>query len=84
MKIVYVEWRDACWQEEVESAEECVEYISMITVGVLVRETKRAVILAQDWDEDGGFRNTASIPKSNIVRKKTVGKVETRGRFRKG
>ncbi len=83
MKIVYVEWRDACWQEEVECADDCLEYISMISVGVLVRETKDTVILAQDWDEYGGFRNTASIPKTNIIRKRTAGTIATKGKFRR-
>ena len=80
---MYVEWRDACWQEEVDSADECLEYISMITAGILVRETKQTVILAQDWDEYGGFRNTASIPKANIVRKMTAGTITTKEKFRR-
>ena len=77
--VEYVIWRDASgnhgWvcSSELDSAQGLMPMV-LHSVGLLVRETKMGVYLAQDWDaENEGiperYRNLICIPHEYIVRR---------------
>ena len=51
-----------------------IDSITGETVGFLVKETKRSVVLAMEQFEDGRWRHLVSIPKVCIEKRRTVWK----------
>ena len=73
MKIAYVRWRDAGFQDGsvrlYSFDDECV----IEEVGILARETATYVSLAMDYNAaDESYRNVAHIPKGMILEMRTV------------
>lgn len=71
MKILKITWRDSRrYIYQMEKTEEC-SIVEIITIGFLVKEDKKSIVLCQDLiDED--IRGVMCIPKENIISVKKV------------
>ena len=71
MKVVYVEWLDASYQEGPLSEDEFTPHVILYSGGVFVREDDKTVTLATDYcGPNGDWRHVSHIPKVNIIRQK--------------
>lgn len=71
MKIQKIIWRDSHrYMYQMEVTEE-VNIVTIETVGFLVKEDKKMVMLAQD-DIEGEVRGVICIPKENIIKRVTI------------
>lgn len=76
MKLVLVLWLDALHCEEVITLIEAkkMEPQTQLTVGLLIKETDKTLIIASTKDlQDGNFRDIVAIPMVNVI------KIEDRG-----
>lgn len=70
-RLLEVIWRDtSSWGDWHETNHKDDEPIECVTVGYVVRETKRDLVLAQTFSRGGKVTNTMAIPKSTITSKK--------------
>ena len=70
-KIMLIEWDDACHDSsQFHGGAQPDDSVRLVTVGHLVKESKKSICLAAQIDEYG-FRHTNSIPKS-LIRKKRI------------
>ena len=76
--LVEVTWLDACSYRQdlaIRKARRKCRLMTRRTVGYLVRETKRVVVVAQTFDpEDKMVASTWAIPAPWIIRRRKVGK----------
>lgn len=71
MKVVYVEWLDASYQEGPLAEDELIPHVILFSAGVLIREDDKTVSLATDYcSPNGDWRHVSHIPKVNIIRRK--------------
>ncbi len=66
MKLLVVLWRDSHRYTYQMGVEEDVTYCTIKTIGWLVSENKKQIVLSQD-DIDGDIRGVIVIPKENII-----------------
>ena len=72
MKFAYVKWIDACSVDTEIREENIPREMIMETAGILVKSDHEGVIIAQDLLDDGRYRQTISIPKLYIKKKKIL------------
>ena len=77
MKIVYIEWEDAAEAEEYHEDVDKPKgqgpgLQTSYSVGILVKDTKEYIALAQTVATSGWHRNIISIPKVGIVSQKVL------------
>lgn len=80
MKLAYVKWNDAYYQEGERQIDEIDGLCELEYCGWLVRETPKAVVLSLELPHGGRTRNPFSIPRSNIIQMRAR---EVDGIFRK-
>lgn len=68
MKLIVITWRDSHRYTYQMEADEEVTYCTIKTVGWLVSENKKQIVLAQD-DIEGDIRGVIVIPRENIVKR---------------
>ncbi len=77
-KVVYIQWEDSriitCGWQHREFAKE-LEIYPCHSVGIIIGETKRHIILAPNWYEDKTSQEIA-IPKSCITKMKVIKEVK--------
>lgn len=69
-KLLYVEWADATTQDGWDSDHNLESHI-IKSVGFVIKETKRDLVIAADWSEPESNRRLA-IPKAWIQNKKEI------------
>lgn len=73
MKLLYVEWLDASYQEGPLSEEDFEPRVVLVSAGLLAREDDETLTLASDYDpRSGEWRHVSHIPKVNVVRRKII------------
>lgn len=77
MKIAYIRWEDACYEEAIESSDKVVPQLSILNeCGFLLAENDVAVTLGMELDGDDGHtapgRFRITIPKVAIQEMKVV------------
>lgn len=71
--IAIVDWFDASMQKGPMLPEEMRPFITLRTVGWLVRADNKVVTVAMDFhEEDGTYRDIAHIPRVNVLRIKKM------------
>lgn len=83
MKILKVEWIDSCasdlhWQL-IEDLDEVIEPINIISYGVLVRESKDSITIAQNYGLNPlQCCSLMTIPKGCIKKKTVIDNIKTK------
>jgi hypothetical protein len=77
IRVIYVEWLDS--QTEVGWSEGEVEELSLtISVGIFIKETKDAIVIANSYDPETGENNgRIYIPLSAIKKIRTLCQIQT-------
>ena len=73
MKLAYVEWLDASYQEGPLAEDDFEPRVVLVSAGLLAREDDETITVATDYDARADeWRHVSHIPKVNIVRKKII------------
>ena len=75
MEIVILKWRDAALHGQTTRFKddlEDVNLVTLITVGILVKEDDESITLCMDWNPDGSWRTLQTYPKSGIKLEKRI------------
>lgn len=73
MKLAYVEWLDASYQEGPLGEDDFEPRVVLVSAGLLAREDDETITLATDYDgRNGEWRHVSHIPKVNVIRKKVL------------
>jgi hypothetical protein len=73
MKLLYVEWLDASYQEGPLAEDDFEPRVVLVSAGLLAREDDETLTLASDYDpRTGEWRHVSHIPKINVVRRKII------------
>jgi hypothetical protein len=73
MKLAYVEWLDASYQEGPLGEDDFEPRVVLVSAGLLAREDDETITVASDYDARAGeWRHVSHIPKVNVVRKKII------------
>ncbi len=73
MKLAYVEWLDASYQEGPLCEDDFESRVVLVSAGLLAREDDETITVASDYDARAGeWRHVSHIPKVNVVRKKII------------
>ncbi len=75
MNIVFVEWVDSCYDHEWKRLKDVSDVAFCKSVGLLVKENKDEIVIAQSLSENGNASETIAIPKCSIKKKKIIYKV---------
>lgn len=85
MKLIFVEWLDACEMEAYHKEDykgESLGLQKVYSLGFVVKETDVYIAVAQSLSANGWYKNIISIPKVGIVTTKEYGEdesINTRG-----
>ena len=71
MKLIYVEWKDACTSHG-WNYNEGMELMDVRTVGWVVQQDKTTVTIATSQSKGGKFLDPITIPKHSITKMKTL------------
>lgn len=71
MKIAHITWTDSHRYTYQMENDEPVHFVTIETIGWLVKQDKNQVVLAQD-DIEGDIRGVIVIPRENIIKIKIV------------
>jgi hypothetical protein len=78
-RIEAVRWIDAHFTDDTDNPRSG-EPIEVLSAGLLVKDTKAAVVLALEWYEDGSYRDILAIPKGMVKSRKRLATIaEKRG-----
>ena len=69
LTIAVIKWIDACKMEDEVSPEDAESYpegLELITAGILIKKTKKVIIIAFDIGSDEFYRDVATIPVTYI------------------
>ena len=73
MKLAYIEWLDASYQEGPLGEDDFEPRVILVTGGLLAGEDDETITVAADYDARADeWRHVSHIPKVNIVHKKFV------------
>ena len=73
MKLAYVEWLDASYQEGPLGEDDFEPRVVLVSAGLLAREDDETITVAADYDARAGeWRHVSHIPKVNVVRSKII------------
>ena len=73
MKLAYVEWLDASYQEGPLCEDDFEPRVVLVSAGLLAREDDETIAVATDYDPRAGeWRHVSHIPKVNVVRSKII------------
>jgi len=81
MKLLYVEWVDASYQEGPLAEDDFEPRVVLVSAGLLAREDDESLTLASDYDpRTGEWRHVSHIPKVNVVRRRIIDARPGKGR----
>jgi len=81
-EIVLIKWRDASlhgqdtkWEDDLDE----IGLVTLISVGLLVKEDSESITVCADWNPDGTWRALQTYPRSGIKLEK---RIKLQGGFR--
>ena len=73
MKIVYIEWLDACsYQGWMDLTDDSPDTASITTIGYLAEEDDKQVLITSSLSETGNILGAVAIPKGWIRKRRNI------------
>ena len=69
-RMVLVYWKDSCYHDGYDTAEEAWPYTFLWDVGFVLRDDADGIVFTMEWhdgDDDKRGRHVSAIPRENIV-----------------